>query len=99
MTDLDELDIHQTRDGLTVAVSVIPRSPKNEIIGVQNRALKVRLTAAPVEGAANKALVAFLAKHTGLPKSKVKIVAGQKSRHKKILFVEADRDLLMAKLL
>jgi uncharacterized protein (TIGR00251 family) len=54
------------------------------MVGVQGDALKVRLTALPVEGRANEALVAFLAQRLGVRKSQMEIVAGATSRHKTI---------------
>lgn len=61
---------------------VQPRASKNEIAGVQDGALRVRLTAPPVEGQANAALQAFLAEMLGVRKSEIVIVAGQTGRSK-----------------
>ena len=63
---------------------VVPRASKNEIAGQVGDAIKVRLTAPPVEGKANEALIAFLAQELGLRKSQVEIVAGETSRNKVI---------------
>jgi uncharacterized protein (TIGR00251 family) len=67
-------------------VRLTPRAKRDEIAGVievEGRpALAVRLTAPPVEGAANKALIAFLAERLGVPKSAVTIETGDKSRLK-----------------
>ena len=68
--------------GVTLVVHVTPRSRKNEIVGANGQALRVRLTAPPVEGAANAALCEFLARVLGVRKSAVTLVAGQSSRHK-----------------
>jgi uncharacterized protein (TIGR00251 family) len=68
--------------GVTLAVHVTPRSRKNEIVGVDGQALRVKLTAPPVGGAANIALCEFLARVLGVRKSAVTLVAGQSSRHK-----------------
>jgi uncharacterized protein len=54
----------------------------NKVVGVHNGALKVALTAPPVEGAANKALLEFLAKLLGAPKSSVVLISGEGSRNK-----------------
>lgn len=69
---------------VTFAVRVIPRSSRNELVGMQGDALKVKLTAPPVEGAANAALIAFLAKRLGVRKSAVSIVAGERNRDKRV---------------
>ncbi|MBE9504196.1 MAG: YggU family protein [Proteobacteria bacterium] len=71
-----------------------PRASRNEIVGIYNDALKIRLTSPPVEGAANELLTKFIAKYLGLPKSGVEIVSGDKSRHK-IIKVQ---DISMAKI-
>ncbi len=68
--------------GVTFAVQVTPRARRNEIVGVQGQALKIKLAAPPVEGAANVALCAFLAQQLGVRKSAVTLMAGQSSRHK-----------------
>jgi uncharacterized protein (TIGR00251 family) len=85
MTDF----IQETEQGFTIRVFVQPRSSKNMLAGSHGDALKIKLTAPPVDGAANKMCVAFLAKHLGLSKSSVEIVAGQTSRTK-IVLIHAD---------
>ena len=75
----------ETADGVIFQVVVQPRASKNEIVGLQGDALKIRLTAPPVEGAANKMCIEFLAKSLKVRKSDVKIVTGQGSRTKKVL--------------
>ena len=66
---------------MRMRVRVIPRSGKN-LIEWEEGGLKVRLTAPPVEGAANEALVALLAQCLGLPKRDIQIVHGTTGRHK-----------------
>jgi uncharacterized protein (TIGR00251 family) len=68
-------------------VRVQPRASRNEVAGVYGDALKLRLTAPPVEGAANEALVAVLAKAFAVAPRAVRIVAGHGSRSK---LVEVD---------
>ena len=63
-------------------VRVQPRASKNEVAGVNNGALRVRLQAPPVDGAANEALVAFLADELDVPSRLVRIVSGFGSRNK-----------------
>ena len=65
-------------------VRVVPRASKNEIVGVQGEALKVRLAAPPVEGRANQALVTFLAEVLGLRPRQVRVVSGHTGREKTI---------------
>ena len=67
-----------------ISVKIQPRASKNEIIRREDGGLKIRLTAPPVDGAANEALVKFLAHKLGVAKSSVEIVSGQTSRDKTI---------------
>lgn len=79
-----EFEISEAEYGVTFAVRVVPRARKNEVVGVQAGALKVRLTSPPVGGAANEALVKFLAEGLGVRRSQVEIVRGRTSRRKVI---------------
>ena len=83
--------IQETADGVVFKVIVQPRGSKNEIIGLQGDARKIKLTAPPVEGAANKMCVEFLAKTLKVRKSDVEIIRGQASRSKKLLVRSATR--------
>ncbi len=76
--------IKNSPNGITFAVKVHPRAKKNAITGAVGDALKLALTAAPVDGKANAACVEFFAKLLNLPRSSVTIAAGQTSRSKVI---------------
>ena len=65
-------------------VRVIPRARKTEYAGERDGALLVRLAAPPVEGAANGALIDFLAATLGLPRRAIQIVSGERSRRKRV---------------
>jgi len=65
-------------------VRVIPRAQKTEFSGERNGRTVVRLAAPPVDGAANAALIGFLAEHYQVPRSRVRIVSGERSRNKRI---------------
>lgn len=67
-----------------IQVKLLPRASRNEIIGREKDVLKVKVTASPVEGKANKALEQLLAKRLCLPKRKVEIISGERSRVKSI---------------
>ena len=69
---------------MIVAVRVIPRARKTEIAGTRDGALLVRLAAPPVEGAANDALIAFLAGRLAVPRRAVRIVSGGRGRQKRV---------------
>ena len=76
--------IHNTPDGATFAIKVHPRARKNAITGELGGALKLSLTAPPVEGRANEACIEFLANLLKVPRSSVTIASGQSSRRKVI---------------
>ncbi len=71
-------------DGCTVAVRVHPGAKKNGVTGTHAGAVKIALTAPPVDGKANEALIAFLAEALRLPRARIALVAGVASRSKTI---------------
>ena len=95
--------LSETADGVRLAVRVTPRAKKSALAGTVvgadgKSALAVRLAAPPVDGAANKALVEFLARTIGVPRSAVRIASGETARQKIVLvtgvtFEEASRRL------
>ena len=76
--------IKSCENGVRFSVLIQPRSSKNEVAGIQGNALKLRLTAPPVKGAANKACIRFFAKWLGLSVSEVNIVQGLHSKNKTV---------------
>ena len=77
-------------DALVFEVRVAPRASRDRIVGVQDGALKVALTAPPVDGAANEALRKMLAKAFGVSKSSIEIVRGDRARTKLLRVQGAD---------
>lgn len=75
---------------VVIDVRVIPRAKRTELRGERDGAVVVRLAAPPVEGAANGALVAFLAERLGLPRRNISIVSGERSPNKRIAISGAD---------
>jgi uncharacterized protein len=69
---------------LTVEVKVTPRASRDEIAGMRDGVLGVRVTAAPVDDAANKAVIKLVAKRAGVAKSRVTIASGARGRRKRI---------------
>ncbi len=78
------IDITEDADAVVFAVRVQPRASRNRIEGEWQGALKVRLTAPPVDDRANEALRALLAEHLNIPRSAVRILAGERSRLKRV---------------
>jgi len=68
----------------TIKVRVIPKASKNEVAGWRGDSLCVKVTAPPLDGAANEAVIRFLAEVMGVKKGDVRIVAGERSRDKVI---------------
>jgi uncharacterized protein (TIGR00251 family) len=77
--------IQESPKGVTLTVYVQPKAARTEYVGMHGGALRFRVTAPPVEGAANEALCVYLAERFGLPKSAVAVLAGQGSRRKRVL--------------
>ena len=76
--------IVESNGGVTLAVKVHPRAKKNGITGELGEALKLSITAPPVEGRANQACIEFFAKLLKVPRSSVTIASGLSSRNKVI---------------
>ncbi len=74
----------QRGDAVRIPVRAQPRASRSELAGEYDGALKVRLAAPPVEGAANEELVRFLARLLGVPKSAVRVVSGDTGRNKMV---------------
>jgi uncharacterized protein (TIGR00251 family) len=79
--------IEPTADGVVITVRVIPRASRAGLAGTRGDALLVRLQSPPVEGAANDELVEVLAKALQVPRRAVTIVAGDRSRQKRVRVV------------
>ena len=94
-----EFHLHSGERGAALAVRVTPRASKNEIVGVlDDGTIKVHLTASPVEGKANEALIRFLAGVLDIPKSRVEVVAGARGRDKIIAVIDMDAEALQKKI-
>ncbi len=78
------IPIRDTDRGATFAIRVQPRASRNAVAGEMGDALKLALTAPPVEGKANEACVEFLANLLKVPRSSVTIASGESSRNKVI---------------
>jgi uncharacterized protein (TIGR00251 family) len=90
--------IESTPGGVVIAVRVIPRSGRSGVAGTRGGALLVRLNAPPVEGAANDELVEVMADVLGVPRRAVTIVAGERSRNKRVRVANVDADHVASRL-
>jgi len=77
--------VKESKKGCTFEIKVTPHASRAHIAGRQDNALKLKVTAMPVEGAANEACIKLLAKELGLKKSQMEIFTGQKSRKKAVM--------------
>lgn len=83
--------IKETKDGLIVNIKISPNSKKNEIIN-EGDFTKIKIKAQPIDGKANKALIEFLSKNFKIPKTSIKILKGETSKEKTILFETQDEE-------
>lgn len=88
--------IRETAEGLEVPLHVQPRARRSELGGVHNGALKLKVSAPPVDDAANRAVVEFFSEMMGIPRSRIRIIAGLKSRDKVLLIAGASLRNLQA---
>lgn len=72
------------RDIFDIKIKLLPRSSKEEIIGKQDDFYRVKVTAPPIEGKANKALISLLSKKLKIPKEDIRLVSGRNARIKRI---------------
>jgi uncharacterized protein (TIGR00251 family) len=88
------IETRQTDQGLILKVHIQPRASKNEVVGEYKGALKIRITAPPVDHQANRALIAFLAGLLGIRKSQIEILSGHTGRNKTVIFYNCNKELI-----
>ena len=82
--------IKQTDEGILASIKIVPNSSKNDII-LEEEFVKIKITALPIEGKANKALIEFLSKKFKLPKTSIEIVKGETTKEKTLFFKTNDK--------
>ena len=90
--------IQVRQEGVVLSVKIQPRASKNAIGEVLGSELKIKVTAPPVDSAANEALVEFLAETLHCPRSAVRILRGQTSRHKQVLIAGVSEETVLQSL-
>ena len=85
--------IKETKDGYLLNLKISPNSSKNELLHTAE-GLKAKITAQPIDGKANKALIEYLSKFFKIPKSSFKIIKGETSKDKTILITLKDEEKL-----
>jgi uncharacterized protein len=76
------IEFSEDHRGVTFTVRIVPRASTSEIIGDHDGALRIRIAAPPVEGAANRELIRLLAKRLKVPQNAVEIISGASSKNK-----------------
>jgi uncharacterized protein (TIGR00251 family) len=90
--------IREQPDGVLLSIKLQPRASDNKIVDVSGDELRVRVTAPPVDSAANDALIRFLAEELDLPRNRVMLVRGATSRHKVVKLSGTSAASIRAKL-
>jgi uncharacterized protein len=90
------MEIAVTSEGVLFYVHVQPRASRDAIEGEYAEALKIRLTAPPVDDRANEALTRLLAERLNVPLAAVRILAGEKSRRKRVVVAGVQREQVLA---
>ncbi len=85
--------IKETKDGVIAHIKISPNAKKNEIIKSENE-IKIKITAQPIDGKANKALIEFLSKKFKIPKTSIQIIKGETSKEKTVLFKGINTDII-----
>lgn len=88
------LDLEAHANGVVLPVRAHAGARKNAILGIREGMLRVAVTAAPEKGKANQAIVALLSRELGVPKSAIKILAGETSPRKRFLIVGGTADAI-----
>jgi uncharacterized protein (TIGR00251 family) len=87
------------KTGSAIAVRIIPRAKRNEVSEIQgDGTVKIRITAPPIEGEANRALIRFLAKLLDIPEHKIEIVAGLGGRNKLVSIDDLEAEEITEKM-
>ena len=83
--------VKQSKDGIFVNIIIVPNSSINDIV-LEDEFVKVKITAQPIEGKANKALIEFLSKKFKIPKTSIEIVKGETNKEKTLFFKTDDTE-------
>ena len=90
--------VQDTKDGAILTVHVQPKASTTECVGIYGDALKIRVAAPPIDGAANDELIRFLARRLSIPFTSVQIHSGTSGRHKRVLIKGATAQLVVTRL-
>jgi hypothetical protein len=95
---MNSLIVQETKDGAILTVHIQPKASTTECVGIHGDAIKIRVAAPPVDGAANEELIRFLARQLSIPTASVRIDSGASGRHKRVLVKGATAQFVLARL-
>ena len=95
---MNSLIVQDTKAGAVLSVHIQTKASTTECVGIHGDALKIRVAAPPVDGAANDELIRFLARQLSIPSTSLRIHSGAGGRHKRVLIKGATVQLVMARL-
>jgi len=98
MNSLDQIEVFSKNGVSCFRVRIQPRAGRNEVAGTHGTALKIRLTAPPVEDRANRQLLEFLSELLGLRKDQVSILTGLRSRTKTVAILQLSKSEVIDRL-
>ena len=90
--------VQDSKAGVVLSVHIQPKASRTECVGFHGDAIKIRVAAPPVDGAANDELIRFLASQFSIPSSSVQIQSGASGRHKRVLLKGVTSQLVLARL-
>ena len=96
---MNALIVQDTKAGAVLSVHIQPKASTTECVGIYGDAIKIRVAAPPVDGAANDELIRFLARQLSIPFTSVRIHSGASGRRKRVLVKGATAQLVMARLI
>ena len=91
--------VQDSKNGVVLTVHVQPKASRTECVGILGDALKIRVAAPPIDGAANDELIRFIAGLCGIPRASVLIQSGSEGRRKRLCLKGITAELVMARLM
>lgn len=95
---MNSLIVQDTKAGAILSVHIQPKASTTECVGIHGDAIKIRVAAPPIDGAANDELIRFLARQLSIPATSVRIHSGAGGRHKRVLIKGTTVQLVMTRL-
>lgn len=89
--------LYESNDGIVICIKLVPNSSHNKVVDYTDEYVRIKISSPPIENKANKELVLFLSDILNVNKSKIKLVAGDKSKLKKVLITNIKREYITQK--